>query len=99
MKKAFCLTALASLVLSLTGCTVNWFGAQYDVPWYFIAVPVAIVFIIAHVRIMSATYVCPECKTEFKPKWYQILAYVHFMDKRLNKCPNCKKINYCKKKQ
>ena len=48
--------------------------------------------------IATATYVCPECGASFKPKWYQISAYFHFMGERLIKCPNCKKSNYCKRK-
>lgn len=97
MKKIFILSDLIVLTLTLSGCTVNWFDKHYEVPWYVIAIPVIIIFVIAHIHIMSRTYVCPECGTHFKPKWYQISAYFHFMGKRLIKCPSCKKTNYCKR--
>lgn len=98
MRKLFSVIALLLLMLSLSGCTVNWFDKQYDVPWFAIAIPVAVIFLIAHICIMSGTYVCPECGASFKPKWYQVSAYFHFMGKRLIKCPECKKTSYCKRK-
>ena len=97
MKKFLSTIAVSVLALSLSGCTVNWFGSQYDVAWFVIAIPVTVIFIIAHLCIMSGTYVCSKCGTSFKPKQYQISAYIHFMGKRLIKCPKCKKMNYCKK--
>ena len=98
MKKLIGFTFMLSLSLSLSGCTVNWFNEHYDVPWFVIAIPVAIIFLIAHLWIMSGTYICPECQTEIKPKWYQLSAYFHFNGKRLLKCPNCKKQNFCERK-
>ena len=98
MRKWLSIVISVFLMLSLTGCTVNWFDGQCDVPWFVVAIPVAIVFVIAHIHVMSGTYVCPECGTEFKPKWYQISAYLHFMGERLIKCPNCKKTSFCKRK-
>ena len=98
MKRAISSILLTISLLSLSGCRVNWFDRHYDVPWYFIAIPVAIIFIVAHIIIMSGTYVCSECGTEFKPKWYQISAYIHFMGKRLLKCPNCKTKDFFKRK-
>ena len=98
MRKIFSIIALIVLMLSLSGCTVNWFDTHYDVPWFVIAIPVTIIFLIAHICIMSGTYVCPECGATFKPKWYQISAYFHFMGNRLIKCPKCKITNYCKRK-
>ena len=97
MKRLVGIIAAILAIFCLSGCTVNWFGAQYDAPWYAIAIPIVIIFLFAHYFIMSATYVCPECGTEFKPKWYQLSAYIHFMGKRLIKCPNCHKTSYCKK--
>ncbi len=98
MRKWFSIITLIFLMLSLSGCTVNWFDKHYDVPWFVIAIPVTIIFLIAHIYIMSGTYTCPECGASFKPKWYQISAYSHFMGKRLIKCPKCKKTNYCERK-
>ena len=63
----------------LSSCQANWFGSHFDVPWYFIAVPVFVLFIVLYVIIVSKTYVCPKCKTEFKPKWYQIYITIHYI--------------------
>ena len=84
--------------MSLSGCTVNWFNKSYDVPWFVIAIPVAIILIFAHISIMSQTYICPDCHTEIKPKWYQIYVYLHINGERLVKCPNCKRKGFCKRK-
>lgn len=88
----------AVIVPLLTSCKVNWFDRQYDVAWYFVAIPVAIVCILAHIFIMSGTYICPRCGTEIKLKWYQIYAYLHINGERLVVCPNCKRKGFCKRK-
>lgn len=98
MKKALLILSALSLPVLLTGCTVNWFNTTKDVPWYFIAIPIVIIFVAAHVTIMSCTYVCPKCNTEFKPKFYHFFTYVHFGNKRIAKCPKCKRTGFCKKK-
>ena len=97
MKKTvyFSITAVCALLLS--GCTVNWFDKTYDVPWYVVAVPIILLCIIAHVTVMSGTYVCPKCGEEFKPKWYQISAYMHMGRSRLVKCPKCGRRDFCKR--
>ena len=100
MKQRKILTSLCMtfLVPLLTSCKVNWFNDQYDVPWYYVAVPVAIVFVLAHFSIMSGTYICPKCGTEIRLKWYQIYAYVHMNGGRLVICPNCGRKGFCKRK-
>ena len=85
--------------LFLTSCKVNWFGDTLDVPWYYVVIPVVLVFVVAYALIMAQTYICPHCKTEFKPKWYQLSICVHFMGKRLAKCPECKRTSYCASKK
>ncbi|MDO4730872.1 MAG: hypothetical protein Q4B14_01915, partial [Clostridia bacterium] len=96
MRKLLIVITLIILMLSLPGCTVNWFDKHYDVEWFVIAIPVTVIFLILHIYIMSATYICPKCGANFKPKWYQITAYLHFMGKRLVRCPICQKMNYLK---
>ena len=98
MKKVFVSLFLLISTLMLSSCQVNWFGSHFDVPWYFIAVPVFVLFIVLYVIIVSKTYVCPKCKTEFKPKWYQIYITIHFNDSRIAKCPNCGRKGFCKRK-
>ncbi len=99
MKKIYFLITMLICAFSLTSCRVNWFNTSYDVPWYFVAVPIIIIFVIAYFVLMSGTYVCPDCKTEFKPKWYQLSVAVHFMDKRLVKCPKCGRKGFCERKK
>ena len=99
MKKAFLVSILLTITLSLTSCKVNWFGGTVDVPWYFVAVPVLLIFIFAYFILMSKTYICPHCKTEFKAKPYDLSVTVHFCGKRLAKCPNCKRKSFCEIKK
>ena len=98
MKKVFVSLFLLISTLMLSSCQANWFGSHFDVPWYFIAVPVFVLFIVLYVIIVSKTYVCPKCKTEFKPKWHQIYIIIHFNDSRIAKCPNCGRKGFCKRK-
>ena len=83
-------------MIFLCSCRVNWFGSTADVPWYYVAPPILIVFVVAYVVLIQRTYICPDCKTEFKPKWYQLYVTVHFNDKRIAKCPKCGRRGFCK---
>ena len=100
MKKASLAAILTAIVvLTLSSCTVNWFGDTLDLPWYYVAVPVLLVFILAYSLIMSKTYICPHCKTEFKAKPHQLYVTVHMGGKRMAKCPNCKRLGFCEIKK
>ncbi|MBQ7353691.1 MAG: hypothetical protein IJW54_06805 [Clostridia bacterium] len=94
------LITLALLMLTLTSCEVSWGNERYDVPWYYIAIPVTlfviIILIISGYFIFKRTYICPKCEKEFKPtKWYNLLWTVHFCGSRLFKCPHCKRTSFC----
>ena len=98
MKKiVFLCTALATSVL-FTSCEGNWFGKTVNIPWYFIAIPVCLVVVISYLVLMNTTFVCPDCETEFKPKWYQLSVGIHHMNKRLLKCPKCGRRGFCRRK-
>lgn len=99
MKKVFLFSALAALALSLSSCKVNWFGETIDAPWYTVAIPVILIFAVAYVILMSRTFVCPYCKTEFKAKPHQLYVMVHFNGKRIAKCPNCNRKGFCETKR
>ena len=99
MKKLLLMLLLLLVALSLTSCTVNWFTTTVEVPWYVIAIPVALLLIAAYFIVMSHTYICPHCGTEFKAKPYQLYVTLHFCGKRLAKCPNCGKKSYCEIKK
>ena len=99
MKKIKLLIVLVLCTLPLSGCKVNWFSESYEVPWYTVVLPIAAIFIIAHITIMSGVYICPDCGTEIKPKWYHFYTYMHLGGKRLAKCPNCKRMGFCIRKK
>ena len=99
MKKFLLAVTLFFSMLSLSACKVNWFGESYDVPWYFVAIPVLAVFVAVYITIISKTYICPGCKAEIKPKWYQLSVCLHFMGKRVVKCPKCGRKGFCERKK
>ena len=99
MKKAYLFSLLLSITLACTSCTVNWFGETADVPWYYVAIPVSLIFIVAYVVLMSQTYVCPRCHMEFKAKPYQFYVTVHWCNQRIAKCPHCGRKGFCKIKK
>ena len=99
MKKLILIISTFILTLALTSCKVNWFGKTLDAPWYFIAIPVAIILVAGYLIIMSKTFICPKCNTEFKPKWYHLDATIHYMDTRVGRCPKCGYKGFCKVKK
>ena len=99
MKKAISIFVLLATTLSLSSCAVNWFGDTMDVPWYYIAIPVALVAVLGYMILMSKTYICPHCQTEFKAKPHQFYVTIHYCGKRFAKCPNCKIKSFCKVKK
>ena len=82
----------------LSSCQVNWFGDYFDVPWYFIAVPILILSVVLYLNMLSKTYVCPKCHTEFKPQWYHVYITIHVNGSRVAKCPHCGRRGFCKRK-
>ena len=99
MKKAILFFVTLITVLSLSSCTVNWLGDTMDVPWYFVAIPALLIALFGYLILMSKTYVCPICKTEFKAKPYQLYVTIHMGGKRIAKCPNCKRKGFCRVKR
>lgn len=99
MKKIFISLFLLISTLMLSSCRVNWFGDKIDVPWYYIAIPIIILIAVLYPLMLSRTYVCPDCKTEFKPKWYHLFITIHFNGSRMAKCPKCGRKGFCKRKK
>ena len=91
MKMPLSIALLAAALCSLCSCKVNWFGSSYDVAWYWIAIPVVIIAVLAFVLLMSTVFCCPYCGTLFRPKWYQLSVTIHMGRRRLATCPCCKK--------
>ena len=98
-RKALLLLSMAVLVLSLSSCTVNWFGETRDVAWYYIAIPVALIAVCGYFILMSRTYICPRCHREFKAKPYQLSVMIHMNGRRLAKCPYCGRKGFCKSRR
>ena len=99
MKKAFLIFVISITALALSSCTVNWFGDTMDVPWYYVAIPVFLIAVFGYIILMSKTYICPHCKTEFKAKPYQLYVTVHMGGKRIAKCPQCGRKGFCETKK
>ena len=83
------------MALSLSSCTVNWFGDTMDVPWYFVAIPIMLIAVFGYIILMAKTYICPLCKTEFKAKPYQLYVTIHMGRRRIAKCPKCGRKGFC----
>ena len=99
MKKVIFAVLILACILSLTSCKVNWFGEKVDVEWYVVAVPVTVLFVVIYFLLISTTFVCPNCKEEFKPKWYDLSVCVHLNKKRIVKCPKCGRRGFCEQKK
>ena len=99
MKKIALTLALLLSALTLSSCRVNWFGRTLDAPWYAIAIPVLLIIVLSYVILIRGTYVCPDCQTEFKPRWYQLSVAFHLNGKRVVKCPKCGRRGFCKRKR
>ena len=92
-KQISTICVFTALALSLTACEAHIGDHSFEVPWYFIAIPVAVfsalVFVITGVVISKNTYVCTECSHRFHPKWWKAAFSLHLNSDRLFKCPNC----------
>ena len=91
------------MIFTLCSCKVNWFTETIEVPWYYVVVPIVLIVVpitvLVYATIIKATYICPECKTEFKPKWNHFFVCFHMMGERVAKCPKCGRKGFCEKKK
>ena len=98
MKKVLFWLSILSLSLPLCSCKVNLINTTADVPWYYVAIPIGLIMVISYFILINSTYICPVCKTEFKPKWYQLSVCIHIGTQRVAKCPKCGKKGLCDRK-
>ena len=100
MKKILCALTIVAVLLTLTACEVHWFDKSYDVPWYVIAIPVAlfsvIMFWISGTVISRKKYLCPHCRHKFQPSFWVAIVSIHVNSDRYFKCPRCGKKSFCK---
>ena len=94
MKKLLIPVCLLLCLPLLCSCAVNWGGKQYDVHWWVIVLPVAVLMVLSHLLIVCRKYRCPKCGKVFKPRFYQISFWLHNGSSRAGKCPHCGKIGF-----
>ena len=98
MKRRFLLHL--SLPLLLSSCTVHIGDAYCDVPWWIIAVPTALILLVALYFTAKAAadkdYVCGECGKTFSPTRTDPGIFLHNNDKCVLQCPHCGKRGFCK---
>ena len=99
MRKTGLILLLSVLTLSLASCRINWFTETIDVPWYYVVIPVTLIFVCGYLILMSKIYVCPQCQTEFRAKPYHLFVTIHFGGKRIAKCPHCHRKGFCRIKK
>ncbi len=97
MKKL--LYTIPLLPLFLTSCDAHIGSRHYDVPWYDIAIPVAVFIIIVIAAqgkyLAGKTFVCPKCGCKFQPEFLKATFSIHLNDDRYFKCPACGKASWC----
>ena len=75
MKKLLFILTLLTSMLILSSCKVNLGGNIVDLPWFLVAIFIVLVLVVLYAFMLSETYVCRDCKTEFKPKWNQFFFF------------------------
>ncbi|MBQ8497589.1 MAG: hypothetical protein IJ489_09070 [Clostridia bacterium] len=103
MKKFIIFVWITILMFSLSSCTVNWGGEQYQVPWQMIIFPMifilTVIFLVVWIavgkHIAKETYVCQNCNQKFHPKWQSAGFSVHMGNDRILKCPHCRTKGFC----
>ncbi len=94
----FCVLCLMSGVL--VSCEVHWGGKSADVPWWMIAIPVAVFLIIVLYLVgkslSSKLHICPRCQKSFYPKWWQVAFTVYKNGEGVLRCPHCKIKGFCR---
>ena len=100
MKKAAFVLVGCIVAAVLSSCTVNGFGGNtMEVPWYYLVGLISLIAILGYGILMSKTYICPDCGTEFKAKPYHLFVTIHMGRKRMAKCPKCGRKGFCEIKR
>lgn len=99
MKRIFTALFFVFFCFCLTGCEVHWNGQSFDVPWFVIAVPVALFsflcVLISGLAMGRKRYVCPKCNATFRPQRWRIVFAPHIGEEHLLRCPKCKALEMC----
>ena len=101
MRRLMLVVFAVFLTPCLTSCEVHWFNQSYDVPWWTIAIPVTLIFVVtwffAGKIIAKKEYRCPKCQKNFYPTWWKAAFSIHINDDRVFKCPHCGRKGFCKR--
>ncbi len=99
MKRLLLLTFSLYFLVCLTGCEVHWHEESMDVPWYVIAIPVAVFsllcILIAGLCSSKKRFVCPKCHNTFRPNRWRVVFAPHIGEEHLLRCPHCKAREVC----
>ena len=83
----------------LSSCAVHIGNAVFDVPWWCIGVPTALVVVLSLYftgkAVSEREYVCGFCGAHFSPKRRDMGFLLHDNDRYVLKCPHCKKRGFC----
>ncbi len=86
-------------LMLLVSCNVHFGERQFDVPWWIIFIPAAILlaalwyFYGRHLAEME--FVCPKCGKRFHPPWQKAAFAIHYNDDRVFTCPHCHHRGFC----
>lgn len=69
---------------------------HFTMPWWIGAILVGIIFLAAHLYCVTRKYHCPKCGRAFRVKWYAFSTWYHDDERRVAKCPYCKRKGFCK---
>lgn len=105
MKKIALSLAILSNLALLSGCTLNWNGAKYDVPWWFallFAIPFVVLGAVLIINDMPRNFYarCSKCYTRFYVTKRVMRFTSHSPEDSfefVTKCPCCKKRTLCQK--
>ena len=96
LKKMLLFTVVLTLSVFLPSCNVHFGEQHYEVHWWVIAIPVVLIFTLAHCLVIKKKYQCPKCKAVFRPRWYEISTWVPVGEERVVKCPKCHRKGFCR---
>ena len=74
----------------------------YNCPWWTLIISgiffILSIVIMCFIYFKNTEFVCPHCKTQFKPKTLNAVTAIHLVHLRYLTCPNCNKKGWCKDK-
>lgn len=98
-KSVLAVTVLSAFLIFFTSCEVHFGETRFDVPWWYIAFPVALILLFVWYfegkYLAKKKFVCEMCEKSFSPKWWKATFSVHVNEKHVFKCPHCGSKGFC----